>query len=64
MIYIQPEHKLIVTFTNTTENSDIATFMSIMNKCAKEARKSGFKSIFDTEEKDFIKALHDNLNDK
>jgi len=64
MIYIEPEHKLTITFTNTTESSDIATFIGIMGKCAKEAKKSGFKSIFDTEEKTFIKALHDNLNSK
>ena len=64
MIYIEPEHKLTVTFTNTTESSDITTFISIMGKCTKEANKSGFKSMFTNDEKSFIKALHENLTDK
>ena len=64
MIYIEPEHKLSVTFTNTTESNDITTFMGIIDKCAKEAKKSGFKSLFTNEEKSIIKALYENLNGK
>ena len=62
MIFIEPEHRLSLTFTNTSESNDITTFVNIINKCVKEAKKSGFKSFFDTDEKNFIKTLHANLN--
>jgi hypothetical protein len=62
MIFIEPEHRLSLTFTNTSESNDITTFVSIIDKCVKEAKKSGFKSFFNTIEKNFIKTLHENLN--
>lgn len=61
MIYIEPEHKLTVVFTRTKERNDIDTFVKIIEKCTKEAKKSGFKSLFTTEERDVIKALNENL---
>jgi len=62
MITIHPEHRLTVVFTNDEERTDIQTFVSIINKCAKEARKSGFKSIFTEKEGAVIKALSEELN--
>lgn len=62
MIFIEPEHRLSLTFTNTSESNDITTFVSIIDKCVKEAKKSGFNSFFNTIEKNFIKTLHENLN--
>ena len=64
MIYIEPEHRLSLTFTSTEDSNDINTFMNIVNKCAKESKKSGFKSMFNTEEKSIIKILQENLNKK
>ena len=61
MIYIEPEHKLSVTFTNTTESNDITTFVNIIKKCAKESSKAGFRGMFNKEEKDIILALNENL---
>lgn len=62
MIYIEPEHKLSITFTNTTESNDITTFVNIIKKCAKESSKAGFKGMFNKEEKSIIFALNENLN--
>ena len=64
MIIIEPEHRLTITFTNTTDTEDITTFISILKKCNKEARKSGFKSMFSSDEKEFIKQLSETLNTK
>lgn len=61
MITIQPEHRLTISFTNDTDRNDITTFLSIVNKCTKEAKKSGFKSMFSNEESDIIKLLQENL---
>ncbi len=59
MIQILPEHKLTISFSNNESESDITTFVSIINKCAKEAKKSGFKSMFNNEEATIIKAVHE-----
>jgi hypothetical protein len=59
MILIQPEHKLTISFSNTETESDIVTFISIIGKCAKEAKKSGFRSMFSAEESTVIKAVHE-----
>lgn len=62
MITVQPEHRLTVVFTNDEERSDIVTFTSIINKCTKEAKKSGFKNMFTNEEGEVIKGLYETLN--
>lgn len=64
MILIQPEHRLTVTFTNDEQKNDISTFINIINKCTKEAKKSGFKNMFNNEESELVKILSENLNVK
>ncbi len=43
MITIQPEHRLTVVFTNDEDRNDITTFVNIVNKCTKEAKKKDLK---------------------
>ena len=62
MITIQPEHRLTVVFTNDEERNDIVTFKSVIDKCAKEAKKSGFKNMFTNEEGEVIKGLFETLS--
>ena len=64
MITIHPEHKLTVVFTNDEERDDITTFMNVITKCTKEAKKSGFKCMFNNEESEVIKGLNETLNSK
>lgn len=62
MITIQPEHRLIVEFTSDTDRDDITLFSNIIKKCTKESKKSGFKSMFNNEEKEVIKGLNESIN--
>lgn len=62
MITVQPEHRLTVVFTNDEERNDITTFMTIIDKCTKEAKKSGFKCLFTNEEGEVIKGLNETLS--
>ena len=61
MITIQPEHKLMIAFTNDDDRNDISTFVSIVDKCAKEAKKSGFKKMFTAEESFVLTSLKETL---
>lgn len=61
MIYIEPEHRLTISLTNTSEGNDITTFCNIINKCYKEAKRAGFKGMFTGEEKVVIKAITESL---
>jgi len=61
MIYIEPEHRITVTFTNTEERNDISIFYNVVSKCYKEAKKPGFHNMFSKEEKNTIKMLAENL---
>lgn len=62
MITIQPEHRLTVVFTNDDDRNDIQTFVNIVNKCTKEAKKKGFKNMFNNEESEVLKGLSESLN--
>jgi len=64
MIQISPEHRLTISFTHDDESNDIKTFVDIISKCDKEVRRSGYKNMFKPDEKEFIKILHDNLNER
>lgn len=62
MITIQPEHKLTVVFSSDEDRDDISLFVGIIKKCTKEAKKSGFKSMFTNEECAVIKGLNESIN--
>jgi uncharacterized protein (DUF2344 family) len=61
MINVDYEHSVTITFSNAKENNDLDTFMSILQKCNKEAKKSGFRTMFKGREKEMIKALYSHL---
>jgi hypothetical protein len=61
MIYIEPEHRLTITLTNTEGSNDISTFYTIVEKCHKESKKAGFKNMFTSAEKNVLLALAENL---
>lgn len=61
MIYIEPEHRITITLTNTEGSNDIGKFCSIISKCHKESKKAGFKNMFTPDERNIILLLADNL---
>jgi len=61
MVGLDYEHSVMVTFSNRGENKDLNTFLSLLKRINKEAKKSGFRSMFSAEEKVFIRTLHDSL---
>lgn len=61
MIYIEPEHRLTITLTNTDGVNDIADFCNIIGKCYKESKKAGFTNMFTSTEKDVLLNLVSNL---
>lgn len=63
MVRLEYEHSITVTFANSSESRDLNNFISLLKKCNKEAKRSGFRSMFTTEEKIFVRSLHDSLVD-
>ena len=61
MIYVEPEHRISLTFTNTEERNDISIFYNVVSKCYKEAKKPGFHNMFSKDEKNTIKMLAEHL---
>ena len=61
MIYVEPEHRISLTFTNTEERNDISIFYNGVSKCYKEAKKPGFHNMFSKDEKNTIKMLAEHL---
>jgi hypothetical protein len=51
------------TLTVTVEGGDVATFKSVIRKCAEEAGRVGFAKGFDAGEAKLIKALGEALGD-
>ena len=64
MIQIIPEHRLTVVFTNDESGNDIKTFVDIMDKCYKESKRPGFKSMFNDRERDLIRGVQENIKDE
>lgn len=61
MINVDYEHSVTITFSNSKDNNDLDTFISVLQKCDKEAKKAGFKTMFKGREKDMIKALYTHI---
>lgn len=61
MIYIEPEHRITITLTNTEGSNDIGKFCNIISKCHKESKKAGFKNMFTPDERSMIEVLSSNL---
>ena len=62
MINVDYEHSVTLTFSNTKDGDDLNTFVSILAKCNKEAKKAGFKNMFKGREKDMISGLYSVLS--
>lgn len=54
MIEIQSEHSVTFKLSNTVDFPSVDIFCKIMDKLDKEAKKRGFKNMFNSEEKFFI----------
>jgi len=46
-------------FKHNDEVEEISTILSIIDKLEKESKKSGFKSMFNSNEKDLIFQMHE-----
>lgn len=46
-------------FIHNDEVEEISTILSIIDKLEKESKKSGFKSMFNSNEKDLIFQMHE-----
>jgi len=62
MINIDYEHSITITFSNSRDGDDLNTFVDILTKCNKEAKKSGFKTMFKGRERDLITSLYHTLS--
>jgi len=62
MINVDYEHSVTITFSNGKEGDDLSTFVSILSKCNKEAKKAGFKTLFKGREKELITSLYSVLS--
>ena len=51
------EHSLTIKFSNGDEFKEVDMFLSILEKCNKEASKSGYKKLFSKDESMFVKGL-------
>lgn len=57
------ENSMTIQFTNDDSAPEVDIFLSIMSKCYKESQKAGFKNMFDTNEKAFLKAFVEDLEE-
>lgn len=52
------EHSLTIKLTNEGTENELDIFLNVLNKCNKEAKRSGYKKMFNKDECGLIRALH------
>lgn len=57
-------HENSVTFkiSNTLGDDAVEVFYNVMKKCNTEASKKGFRNMFNSEEKSFLKEFNEKIN--
>lgn len=58
MVEFIREESMTFKITNNDVMDEVGIFMDIIKKCNAEASKKGFRSLFSSDEKIFIKELH------
>jgi hypothetical protein len=59
-IDIFPENSLTFKITSDEDNA-VGIFTSVMKKCREEALKKGFRNMFNSDERSFIKEFTDKI---
>lgn len=55
MIEAYREESLALKITNNSEVDEVGLFLDVMKKCEAESKKKGFRNLFSSEERAFIK---------